>query len=102
MYPDDQQLADIKLKTSLLEKDILQSEKVLNKLSDSIQKIFASALSVFIAFVSSKIQSIVCLYSFCISFMLFSKGMISRLWCFTRTISVEVWRVRDVFVFIIF
>ena len=39
MYPDDQQLADIKLKTSLLEKDILQSEKVLNKLSDSIQKI---------------------------------------------------------------
>ena len=39
MYPDDQQLADVKLKTSLLEKDILQSEKVLNKLSDSIQKI---------------------------------------------------------------
>jgi len=39
MYPDDQQVADIKLKTSLLEKDILQSEKVLNKLSDSIQKI---------------------------------------------------------------
>ena len=39
MYPDDQQLTDIKLKTSLLEKDILQSEKVLNKLSDSIQKI---------------------------------------------------------------
>ena len=39
MYPDDQQLTDIKLKTSLLEKDILQSEKVINKLSDSIQKI---------------------------------------------------------------
>lgn len=39
MYSDDQQLADVKLKTSLLEKDILQSEKVLNKLSDSIQKI---------------------------------------------------------------
>jgi DNA-directed RNA polymerase beta' subunit len=39
VYPDDQQLADVKLKTSLLEKDILQSEKVLNKLSDSIQKI---------------------------------------------------------------
>jgi len=39
MYPDDQQITDIKLKTSLLEKDILQSEKVITKLSDSIQKI---------------------------------------------------------------
>lgn len=39
MYPDDQQLADLKLKTSLLEKDLLSSDKVLNKLSESINKI---------------------------------------------------------------
>lgn len=39
MYPDDQQLADLKLKTSLLEKDILSAEKVINKLSESISKI---------------------------------------------------------------
>jgi len=39
MYPDDQQLADVKLKASLLEKDILSAEKVINKLSESITKI---------------------------------------------------------------
>lgn len=39
MYPDDQQLSDLKLKTSLLEKDILSAEKVINKLSESITKI---------------------------------------------------------------
>jgi chromosome segregation ATPase len=39
MYPDDQQLSDLKLKTSLLEKDILSAEKVINKLSESISKI---------------------------------------------------------------
>ncbi len=39
MYPDDQQLADLKLKTSLLEKDILLADKVLTKLSESISKI---------------------------------------------------------------
>ena len=39
MYPDDQQLADLKLKTSLLEKDILSADKVINKLSESIAKI---------------------------------------------------------------
>lgn len=39
MYPDDQQLADLKLKASLLEKDILSADKVINKLSESIGKI---------------------------------------------------------------
>jgi len=39
MYPDDQQLADLKLKTSLLEKDLLLADKVINKLSESITKI---------------------------------------------------------------
>ncbi len=39
MYPDDQQLSDLKLKTSLLEKDILLADKVINKLSESISKI---------------------------------------------------------------
>lgn len=39
MYPDDQQLSDLKLKTSLLEKDLLSADKVINKLSESISKI---------------------------------------------------------------
>ena len=39
MYPDDQQLTDLKLKASLLEKDILAADKVINKLSESITKI---------------------------------------------------------------
>ena len=39
MYPDDQQLTDLKLKASLLEKDILSADKVINKLSESITKI---------------------------------------------------------------
>ena len=39
MYPDDQQLTDLKLKTSLLEKDILSTDKVINKISESIAKI---------------------------------------------------------------
>jgi hypothetical protein len=37
MYPDDQQLTDLKLKASLLEKDILAADKVINKLSASTE-----------------------------------------------------------------